>query len=87
MSTDELLITFVLLNGLILVAFLFICFRHLMLQRVTENEYYTDYTHKGLILRVYKPEFEYEAIGKVSLDKILDRGTLTQFYNWALIEK
>ena len=52
-----------------------------------ENEYYTDYYHNNLILRIYKIEFEYQAIGKVSRDKLLDQGTFSQFYLWALIEK
>lgn len=51
-----------------------------------ESEYYTDYIYKNLVLRVYKPEFEYNAIGKVPIEKILDRGTLSQFYRWCLIE-
>lgn len=52
-----------------------------------ENEYYTDYFHNNLILRIYKPEFEYQAIGSVSREKLLDRGTFSQFYMWALISK
>lgn len=52
-----------------------------------ENEYYTDYVHKNQILRIYKPEFEYQAIGKIDINKILDRGVFSQFYLWALIEK
>ena len=52
-----------------------------------ETEYYTDYVHKKIILRVYKPEFEYQAIGKIPREKILDGGNLTMTYKWALIEK
>ena len=59
------------------VAVLVLCYKYIRLKNQKENEYYTD----------YKPEFEYEAIGKVPIEKILDRGTLSQFYNWALIEK
>lgn len=51
-----------------------------------DNEYYTDYKYKNLVLRVYKPEFEYQAIGKVPINKILDGGELTITYKWALIE-
>ena len=68
-------------------AVLFLCYRYIRLTNQKENEYYTDYVHNHLILRVYKPEFEYEAIGKIRIEKILDRGTLSQFYAWALIEK
>lgn len=55
-------------------------------RRQKESEYYTDYVHKRLTLRVYKPEFEYQAIGKIPIEKILDQGTLSPFYKWALIE-
>lgn len=51
-----------------------------------ENEYYTDYKHNGLTLRIYKPEFEYQAIGNIPRDKLLDRGNFSQYYVWALIE-
>ena len=51
-----------------------------------ENEYYTDYFHNKLILRIYKPEFEYQAIGNISRDKLLDGGTFSLYYKWALIQ-
>lgn len=51
-----------------------------------ENEYYTDYIHNRLILRIYKPEFEYQAIGNISRDKLLDGGTFSLYYKWALIQ-
>ena len=51
-----------------------------------ENEYYTDYVHNKLILRIYKPEFEYQAIGNISRDKLLDGGTFSLYYKWALIQ-
>lgn len=74
-----LLIVILLLQGLVL----FVCTYE---RRQKESEYYTDYVHKRLILRVYKPEFEYQAIGKIPIEKILDQGTLSPFYKWALIE-
>lgn len=77
----------IVLNTLVLIAFVFVQFRYSRLWRKKESECYTDYTHRNLILRVYKPEFEYEAIGKVPINKVLDRGTLSKFYVWALIEK
>ena len=52
-----------------------------------ESEFYTDYIHGTLILRIFKPEFEYQAIGNVDLRTILDRGVLSQNYFWVLIEK
>lgn len=74
-----LLFGIIFLQGWILFAFWYI-------KSQKENEYYTDYTHNRLILRVYKPEFEYQAIGKIPRDKILDGGNLTMTYKWALIE-
>lgn len=54
-------------------------------KKVRESEYYTDYVHGGIIMRVYKPEFEYQAIGSLSPNKILDRGSLSAFYDWAVL--
>lgn len=51
-----------------------------------ENEYYTDYVHNRLILRIYKPEFEYKAIGNISRDRLLDVGNFSLYYKWALIQ-
>ena len=75
------------LDLIVFAAVLILCWKYVKLKHQKENEYYTDYRHNNLVLRVYKPEFEYQAIGKVPIEKILDRGTLSQFYNWALIEK
>ena len=66
--------------------FLILYFKSIRLKTQKENEYYTDYVHNRLILRIYKIEFEYEAIGKVPIEKILDRGTFSKFYDWCLIE-
>lgn len=68
-------------------AVLIICWRYIRLKNQKENEYYTDYVHNNLILRVYKPEFEFQAIGSIDRDKLLDRGNFSQFYVWALIQK
>lgn len=69
------------------VAVLVLCYKYIRLKNQKENEYYTDYIHNNLILRIYKPEFEYEAIGKVPIEKILDRGPFSKFYDWCLMEK
>lgn len=77
-------------TALHIMEFVLVCvlaYKYDRLRSQKENECYTDYVHNNLILRVYKPEFEYEAIGKVPISKILDRGNLSQFYVWALIEK
>lgn len=74
------------LQAISFVAVLILCYKYVQLKNQKENEYYTDYRHNNLILRIYKPEFEYQAIGKVPIEKIFDRGTFSQFYLWALIE-
>lgn len=51
-----------------------------------ESEYYTDYVRGTTIMRVYKPEFEFQAIGNLPPSKILDVGTLSVYYKWALID-
>ena len=76
----------IILQAISFVAVLILCYKYVRLKNQKENEYYTDYRHNNLVLRIYKPEFEYQAIGKVPIDKILDRGTFSQFYLWALIE-
>lgn len=70
-----------------LCVFAYVCYKYIRLKDARDNEYYTDYVHGNLILRIYKPEFEYQAIGNVSRDKLLDRGNFSQFYIWALIQK
>ena len=59
----------------------------LLFKRVTkkESEFYTDYIHGKLILRVFKAEFEYQAIGNVTREKLLDVGNLNAIYKWALL--
>ena len=61
--------------------------KYIRLKKQKENEYYTDYFHGNLILRIYKPEFEYQAVGNVPREKLLDRGNFSQFYIWTLIQK
>lgn len=56
-------------------------------RKITESEYYTDYVHKNTTLRVFKPEFEFQVLSQVKKTKILDSGTLSQFYLWILIEE
>lgn len=64
-----------------------LAFKYIRLRKVRENEHYTDYTRGNLVLRIYKPEFEYQAIGEVPRGKLLDQGVFSQYYMWALIEK
>lgn len=56
-------------------------------QKGRKWECYTDYVCGNLTLRVYPPEFEYQAIGEIPRDKLLDIGTLNLYRKWALIEK
>lgn len=56
------------------------------IRKVAENEFYTDYVHGNLILRIFKPEFEYQAVGDLNPYSILDRGNFSKFYVWALID-
>lgn len=72
--------------ALLLVSHVLVVISVFHVKKQKENEYYTDYVHNRLILRIYKPEFEYVAVGKVSIDRILDRGTFSMYYNWVLIE-
>lgn len=51
------------------------------------SDFYTDYVCGNLTLRIYKPEFEYQATGNIQRGTILDKGTLSPAYNWTLIEK
>lgn len=80
---------FILVGVLSVILVLQILLLFIVRKRVNEkeNEYYTDYRHKNLCLRVFKPEYEHQAVGGVSREKLLDRGVLSQFYWWALIEK
>ena len=72
---------------IIVILLLYVVSLHVTLTRRKENEYYTDYLHNNLILRIFKTEFEYQAIGNVSREKLLDSGNFSQYYRWALIEK
>lgn len=77
----------IILNSLSFVAVLFLSYKYIRLKHQKENEYYTDYVHNNLILRIFKPEFEWQAIGSVPREKLLDRGNFSQYYLWCLIEK
>ena len=55
-------------------------------KKVVESEYYTDYSKGTLVMRVFKYEFEYQAIGDIDRGKLMDTGNLTINYRWALID-
>lgn len=63
-----------------------LCITIFNLGRKKDSEYYTDYRHGKLVLRIFKPEFEYQAIGNLNKYSILDRGVFSQYYLWALID-
>ena len=83
----EIIIISAVLDLVTFASVLFICYKYIVLRKQKDSEYYTDYVHNNLILRIFKPEFEWKAIEKVPREKLLDRGTFSQFYNWVLIEK
>ena len=83
---EKLMIASIIMQVIVFMAVLILCVKYSRLKHQKENEYYTDYRHNNLTLRVYKPEFEYQAIGNVDQSKILDTGTLSPFYNWALLQ-
>lgn len=80
-------ITMIILQILSTASVIVLAVKYIRLKNQKENEYYTDYFHGNLILRIYKPEFEYQAVGNVPREKLLDRGNLSQFYIWTLIKK
>ena len=80
-------ITMIILQVISTASVIVLAVKYIRLKKQKENEYYTDYFHGNLILRIYKPEFEYQAVGNVPREKLLDRGNFSQFYVWTLIQK
>jgi hypothetical protein len=84
MTTDIVLIIANLLLNLGVFILILYKFRKI---KTTESEFYTDYVKGDVIMRVYKPEFELQAIGNLKPSQILDAGNLSLYYKWALIKK
>lgn len=80
-------ITMIILQVISTASVIVLAVKYIRLKKQKENEYYTDYFHGNLILRIYKPEFEYQAVGNVPREKLLDRGNFSQFYVWTLMQK
>lgn len=80
-------ITMIILQLISTASVIVLAVKYIRLKKQKENEYYTDYFHGNLILRIYKPEFEYQAVGNVPREKLLDRGNFSQYYVWTLIQK
>lgn len=80
-------ITMIILQIISTASVIVLAVKYIRLKKQKENEYYTDYFHGNLILRIYKPEFEYQAVGNVPREKLLDRGNFSQYYVWTLIQK
>ena len=80
-------ITMIILQVISTASVIVLVVKYIRLKKQKENEYYTDYFHGNLILRIYKPEFEYQAVGNVPREKLLDRGNFSQFYVWTLMQK
>ena len=75
------IIALLLLTDLLIVIFL--C-KYVKLKKQKENEYYL---HNNLVLRVFKAEFEFQAVSPLRVTKILDRGNLNMYYLWILFER
>ena len=71
------------------ISVLILCVKYIRLKEHRDNEYYTDYEHGAkVILRVFKTEFEYQAVGNLPKGwVILDAGQLSAYHRWALIQK
>lgn len=80
-------ITMIILQVISTASVIVLAVKYIRLKKQKENEYYTDYFHGNLILRIYKPEFEYQAVGNVPREKLLDRGNFSQYYVWTLMQK
>lgn len=81
------LLLIVILQGLQILGSLIFYILYVKLKERRDSDYYTDYLNGKLLMRVYKPEFEFQAIGNLGKDEILDGGNLTAYYKWALIKK
>lgn len=51
-----------------------------------QNSYYTDYRNGKFVLRVFKPEHEFQALTNIRIPQILNRGRLNEFFDWVIIE-
>ena len=80
-------ITMIILQVISTASVIVLAVKYIRLKKQKENEYYTDYFHGNLILRIYKPEFEYQAVGNVPREKLLDRGNFSQYYVWTLMQQ
>lgn len=69
-----------------LLAVLILAYKYIKLRSRKDSEFYTDYRNGDNVIRIFKPEFEYQAIGDLNPYAILDRGNFSQFYFWALID-
>lgn len=61
--------------------------RYSKLRKTKDSEYFTDYTHGKLTMRVFKNEFEFQAKKNIPSGKIVDGGVLSAFYMWVLFEE
>ena len=80
------LLAIIILQVIQVLSVLILACAYVRLSRRKMSEYYTDYQNGKLIIRIFKPEFEYQAIGNIQRGKILDRGVFSKYYCWALIE-
>jgi hypothetical protein len=66
--------------------FIYLWNKFIKQKKSKSSEYYTDYVYGKTAIRIFKPEFEYQAIGDLNPYSILDRGNFSQYYVWALID-
>ena len=60
------------LSCLQLFAVIYLAVKYTSLKETKENEYYTDYKKGTVVLRIFKREFEFQAIGDLNPYSILD---------------
>lgn len=77
----------IVLQVLVMAFAVFISFCYIKVKSIRESEYWTDYQHNDTIFRIYKWEFETQALDGMKRWQVLDRGDLTPNYRWILFTK
>lgn len=86
-NAETLFWVMIVLQLLIMAFAIFISFHYIKLKQMRETEYWTDYEHNDTVMRVYKWEFETQALEGMKRWQVLDRGDLTPYYRWILFTK
>ena len=64
-----------------------IWWQYIKLAKRVESDYFIDYVNKDFIFRVFKTEWETQAMEGLGRHQVLDGGRLNESYRWILIEK